>query len=395
MKLKARLLAGHIEEAVAAAAASERNISGGSGMIILPEYHYYAALARAAYFNEVSAEAQADLRRSLADHEEQLRAWAEGCPDNFAGEHALVSAEIARISGNEMEATALYDRAIAAFRRSGFIHQEAIASEIAARFYLDRGYAGLPGLYLREALAAYSRWGASAKVRQLEQRYALVLDEEQRRTTSRGVMRMAAEAFDAQTAVKVSRSLSSEMTPAEMMGSLMRLVVEHEGAERCCLLLTGDGVRLAAEGVVGKDGIDIRVFEQSTAPIATRVPTSIINYVQRTRERVLLSDVGKSSTFAADEYLIRERPKSLLCLPLLKRPGEVGGLLYLENRLVHGAFILRRLSLLEFLAALSLQNTLLRGELALESEKRERAEAALRRSEKWLKELAERPDPIR
>jgi hypothetical protein len=384
-----RLLSGSYADAVAAAAAAERNISGGNGMIILPEYHYYAALARAAHFKDAPAEAQADLRRALEDHEKQLGVWAESCPENFAGRHALVSAEIARLEGRPLDAAALYDRAIMAFRKSRFSHQEAIASELAARFYLDRDYTSLPGLYLREAVEAYSRWGASGKVRQLEQRYALVLDQEQRRSTSRGVMNMAAEAFDAQTAVKVSKALSSDMTPKEMMGSLMRLVVEHEGAERCCLLLLADGLRLAAEGVVGRDGINIQVFEGSAAPIATRIPMSIVNYVQRTQERVLLSAVGESTAFAGDEYLVRERPKSVLCLPLMKNPGEMGGFLYLENRLVHGAFILRRLSLLEFLAALSLQNTVLRGELEQERAKREQAQEALRRSEKWLQDAVD------
>ena len=389
MKIAQRLLAGNYEDAVAAASAARDNLSGGNGFIISAEYHYYGALARAAHFNAVPAEEQAGLRRDLEDHVERLRVWAESCPDNFEGKHALVSAEIARLDGRPLDAAALYDKAIVTSRRSGFTHQEALASELAARFYLDRDYTGLPGLYLREAVAAYSRWGANAKVRQLEQQYALLLDQEQRRTTGSGVMNMAAEAFDAQTAVKVSRTLSGDMTPTEMMGALMRLVVENEGAERCCLLLTGDGLRLAAEGVVGRDGTSIRAFEPGTAPIATRIPTSVINYVQRTRERVLLSDVAENTAFAADEYLLRERPKSVLCLPLMKSPGELGGLLYMENRLVHGAFILRRLSLLEFLAGLSLQNTVLRGELAQESAKRQGAEEALRRSEQWLRDAAE------
>ncbi|AKT39493.1 AAA family ATPase [Chondromyces crocatus] len=393
MKVQERFLAGNFAESFAAAEAAERNIDGGNGMMTLAEYYYYAALARAAHHAEASAEVQADIRRALVEYVERLRVWAENCPDNFAGKHALVSAEIARIEERFSDAAELYDRAIALFRRSRFVHQEALASEFAARFYMSRGYTGLPGLYLREAVAGYSRWGASAKVRQLEQQYALVLDQEQRRATSHGVMKMAAEAVDAQTAVKVSQALSGDMTPAEMMGSLMRLVVEHEGAERCCLLLTGDGLRLVAEGLVGREGINIRVFERGAAPPANRIPMSIINYVQRTRERVLISNLAERNAFGADEYLLREQPKSVLCLPLMRSPGEVGGLLYLENRLVHGAFILRRLSLLEFLAALSLQNTVLRDELAQESAKRRQAEDALQRNEKLLQELVESAGP--
>lgn len=395
VKLQSRFMGGDIEVAAAAALAAGNDAAGGTGMILSADYHYWASLALTAHLLSATADVQSEYRKAVDAHAEQLGKWAESCPDNFAGRHALVSAEIARIEDRHLDAAALYDKAIMAFRQSGFAHQEAIASELAARFYLDRGYTGLPGLYLREAVDAYARWGASAKVRQLEQRYALLLDQEQRRSAGRGVMKMAAEAVEAQAAMKVSRSLSSDMTPAEMMGTLMRLVVEHEGAERCCLILIGDGLRLVGEGIVGREGIDVRVFDQSTAPQATRVPISLLNYVQRTRERVLISDAKDLGAFVTDEYLARERPKSVLCLPLMKSPGEVGGLLYLENRLVHGAFILRRLSLLEFLAALSLQNTVLRDELAQGQAKLDRTEEALRRSEQALRDLIESPSSVR
>ncbi|EYF03063.1 AAA family ATPase, partial [Chondromyces apiculatus] len=390
MKMQACFLADAQEEAVQAAADAERNAAGGEGTLLLAEYHYHAALARAAHFQAMTPALQAETRGKLADHLERLRQWAKNCPENFSGKQSLIAAELARLEGRTLEAASFYDQAIGSFRQNRFIHQEALASELAARFYIGNNYTGLPGLYLREAVSAYSRWGASAKVRHLEQQYALVLDQEQRRATSHGVMKMAAEAVDAQTAVKVSRALSGDMTPAEMMGSLMRLVIEHEGADRCCLLLlSGDGLRLVAEGIVGREGINIRVFERGAAPAATRIPMAIINYVQRTRERVLISNLAERNAFGADEYLTREQPKSVLCLPLMKSPGEVGGMLYLENRLVHGAFILRRLSILEFLASLSLQNTVLRDDLAQESTKRKQAEEALQRNEKLLRELVE------
>jgi PAS domain-containing protein len=388
MKPQARILANQDEDAFAAAVAAERDLSGASGMIILAEYHYFAALATASHLSKAPADAEADLRRSLARHQEQLRIWTETCPDNFAGKHALVSAEIARLTQRPMDAAALYDQAILAFRRSGFSHQEALASELAARFYLDRGFANLPGLYLREALSAYSRWGASGKVGQLEQRYARILDQEQRRATSRSQLSMAAEEFDAQAAFKVSRALSGEMTPQQMMSTLMRLVIEHAGAERCCLLL-GEDLWIAAEANVSKSGVDIGVFERGAVTTPDRVPMSIINYVRRTRERLLLNDTAEVAAFAADEYLRRERPKSVLCLPLMKGPGALGGVLYLENKLVQGAFIPRRLTLLEFLAVISLQNAVLREELARESAERKQAEETLRRSEERLRMLAE------
>ncbi|NUQ77062.1 MAG: GAF domain-containing protein [Polyangiaceae bacterium] len=199
----------------------------------------------------------------------------------------------------------------------------------------------------------------------------------------------SAEQLDTMTAVKASQALSSEMSPDRLMTTLMRIVIEHAGAQRCCLLLpVGDSMVIAAEGMADHQGINVRMPEPGQPPLQSFLPGSLINYVRRTREKVIVNDAASNPMFSMDEYVAGERPKSLLCLPIVRNTAVVG-VLYLENKLIRGAFIPRRLPLVEFLAAISLQNATLYDELAQENAERKQAEATLRKSEERLRRLVE------
>src|SRR5262249_30322081 len=129
------------------------------------EYHFYAALARAAWCEPMGPDACAKHREELWSHERQLRAWAANCPQNFEDRAALIGAEIARIEGRPLDAMDLYERAIASARANGFVHNEALAYELAARFYTARGLNEVAHVYLGNARRGYLRWGADGKVR--------------------------------------------------------------------------------------------------------------------------------------------------------------------------------------------------------------------------------------
>jgi hypothetical protein len=132
------------------------------------EYHFYGALSRAASCDfEPSGERRQHMQ-AIRAHHKQLQAWAENCPDNFENRAALVGAEIARLEGREVDAGRLYEQAIRSARANGFVHNEALAYELAARFYAARGFDEIADLYLRNARYCYVRWGADGKVRQLD-----------------------------------------------------------------------------------------------------------------------------------------------------------------------------------------------------------------------------------
>ena len=170
-KLKARYLSGDYAEAQAAADKAKSLLWTSAVQLQLFDYYYYAALTVAALYEEASADEQSGWRELLPAHREQLREWADNYSPTFSDKHALVSAEIARLEGRDLEAMRLYEQAIRSARENGFVQYEALAHEAAARFYTARGFEKVACVYLGDARYCYRRWGAEGKVRQLEQLY--------------------------------------------------------------------------------------------------------------------------------------------------------------------------------------------------------------------------------
>src|SRR5258705_1997559 len=172
-KLQARFFAGDYASAIDAGERAERWLSPSASRSVFPlgraGIHRFAALSRAACCKPMGPDPYAKHREALAAHEAQLRAWAVNCPENFENRVALVGAEIARIEGRELDAERLYEQAIGSAHDDGFIQNEAIAYELAARFYAARGFRQFAHLYLRSARYGYLRWGAVGKVRQLDE----------------------------------------------------------------------------------------------------------------------------------------------------------------------------------------------------------------------------------
>ncbi|MGD8836274.1 MAG: serine/threonine-protein kinase PknK, partial [Desulfobacteraceae bacterium] len=179
IKLKARYLSGDYAEVIATADKAKPMLWAAAAHIHLLDYYLYTALAVTALYEEASEQKRARWRDLLTAHREQLREWAENYPPNFADKHALLSAEIARIEGRETEAMRLYDQALGSARDNDFVQQQALAAEVAARFYKAQGFEKIAETYHRDAHAGYARWGAHAKVRQLERLHPPLTDRGQ------------------------------------------------------------------------------------------------------------------------------------------------------------------------------------------------------------------------
>jgi hypothetical protein len=151
VKLKTRFLSGEYPEALAAADKAKPLLWASAVMIQLLDYFYYTALTVAALYENATADEQNRWRELLTAHREQLREWAENYPPTFGDKHALVLAEIARLENRDLDAMRLYEEAIRAARENGFVQNEGIGNELAARYYLDRGYETIGHAYLREA----------------------------------------------------------------------------------------------------------------------------------------------------------------------------------------------------------------------------------------------------
>jgi PAS domain S-box-containing protein len=326
------------------------------------DYHFYGALSRAALCKPLGPDPYAKHRDALTTHERDLRACAVNCPENCEDRAALVAAEIAHIEGRELDAGRLYEVAIKSARDNKFVQNEAIACELAARFYATRGFEIIATAYLREARSSYLRWGADGKVLQLDQLYPhLAALAEQR---SAATIDSPVHHLDVASVVKASQALSSEIVFPKLIERLMTIALENAGADRGILMLPSRNEYLIqAEARAAGNKVEVAMRQE---PITqTTCPESLIRYVIRTQESVILNDASKPNLFSADDYLRDGQSKSLLCLPLMKQ-GELTGILFLENRHISHVFTPARIAVLELLAAqaaISLENTRLYSDL--------------------------------
>ncbi len=380
-KLQARFFAGDYASAIEASSKAQRLLWTSISQFETAEYHFYGALAQAASCDSAATSAREQHLDIVAAHHKQLQLWAANCPENFEDRAALVGAEIARIEGRALDAMDLYEQAIRSAQTNSFVHNVALAHELAARFYARRGFETIANAYLRNARYCYLRWGAEGKVRQLERLHPQLFDEPAplRLTTT---MEARQDQLDLATVVKMSQTLSGEIVLDKLIETLMVIAVEHAGAERGLLVLRqGEEQRIEAEATTGRDKIMVRLLDTPAAP--AELPHSVLQYVMRMRESVILDDASAPNPFSADEYIRRKHARSILCLPLVKQ-GELIGVLYLDNNLASHVFTPARISVLKLLssqAAISLQNARLYTELQLENSERRRSEAATRRSE--------------
>ncbi|MGF6244784.1 PAS domain S-box-containing protein [Paraburkholderia sp. GAS38] len=372
-KLHARFLAGDYVAALDAAQRAQPQLWVLVGLFQSLDYFYYTALTLAALYENGSAGEQVAWHALLDEHREQLREWADTYPPTFADKHALVSAEIARIEGRNLDAMCLYEVAIQAASDQGFVQNEGIAHELAAGFCRARGWASAGRAHLNEARSCFERWGAHGKVRQLDARISPIREVATSRlaTPVGNVVQL-----DLLSVAKASQAISSHIVLDDLVDTLMHILLESAGAQTGRLLLAHNAsLALVAEASVAQQTVHVRrhlgdVSHGSAPPESAAreeaLPDSIVNYVQRCQERVLLDDATQANPFSADEYLTRRQPKSVLCLPLMRR-SELIGLLYLENNLAIQAFTPERITVLELLAsqaAITLENARLYRDLA-------------------------------
>lgn len=355
---------GRFADALDAAHAAEPMLGAARATPIEASHHFYHALTLTALYPDAPVSGQAQMARLLESELKKLKLWADNCPQNYCNRYALVLAEIARIEGRPAEAMDLYEEAIGSARDNGFVQQEALAFELAARFYATRGFETFAHAYLRNARDGYHRWGAEGKVRQLDEIYPQLRDDIIAPRSPTAIAETV-EHLDLGTVIKVSEAVSGEIVLEKLINTLIRAAIEHAGAERGLLILQrGDEYRIEAEVRTSSNGVE--VDQQQASVTGADLPESVFRYVVRTKESVLLPDASGQNPFSADDYIREHHARSVLCLPILKQTRLLG-VLYLENNLTPYAFTPARMAILKLLAseaAISVENALLYRDLA-------------------------------
>jgi PAS domain S-box-containing protein len=360
-RIEMHVLAGRHQAAIALADdALLRNVRAYVESV---EYRFYVGLANAAACESSTAERRETHADGLRHHHRELTIRCARNPANFAARVSLLAAEIARVEGRALEAEQLYEESIRSAREAGFVQIEAIAAECAARFYETRGIRTVVLAYLTTARDCYRRWGAEAKVRQLDEIYPQLREKESvpGPTSTIGT---PLDYLDLVTVLKISEAVSGEIVLEKLLDTLLRTAVEHAGAERGLLILPrGAELRIKAEATTSDAAISIALRDQPVS--GAEIAESSVLYAARTQELVILGDDSMEAAFAGDEYLRRNRVRSILTVPLVKH-GRLIALLYLENNLAPRTFTPARVAVLKFLAseaATSLDNARLYGEL--------------------------------
>ncbi|AOW99565.1 hypothetical protein BJP34_08955 [Moorena producens PAL-8-15-08-1] len=350
---------------------TENYLDGVPAAFNVAVFYWYDSLTRLALYPEQNHAQQQQSLDKITKNQDKLKTWADHAPMNYLHKFYLVEAERYRVLGHLLEAMEYYDRAIAGAKENQYIQEEALANELAAKFYLEWGKETIAQAYLSCAYYGYSHWGALAKVEDLEIRYPQFLDsiltektinistgDTITNLTSQGVnttTKNASTVLDLATVIKASQALSGEIQLDQLLSTLMQVVMENAGADKCALILV-KGERLVLQAM--ETANQLALVESIPVEESPDIPQSAINYVKRKLETLVINDITVETILAADPYFIRQQPRSVMCTPIINQ-GKLIGLLYLENHLTTGAFTPDRLEILNLLtsqAAISLEN---------------------------------------
>ncbi|MGL5925612.1 PAS domain S-box protein, partial [Chroococcidiopsis sp.] len=365
-------LFGEYRQAVQSVVLAEQYFDQITAVSLLPLFCFYHSLLLLHRWIEASSVEQEAWLSRVSTHQEKMQKWAEHAPMNYLHKFYLVEAEKARVLGQFFEAEEFYELAIAGAAENEFIQEEALAYELAAKHYLARGRQKIAQTYMKEAHYCYDRWGAKAKVKDLENRYGQFFSQSSRVTAtsippnSGTTSNTSHSALDLASVMKASLAISCEIELEQLLRSLMQVLIQNAGAQTGYLILENSGEWTIEASFELNDGENVcatRVLQ--SLPIANRLPETIINYVIRTHESVILNEATREGNFIQEPYIQQHQTKSIFCLPLLNQ-AKLVGVLYLENQLAVGAFTTERsqvLNLLSTQAAIAIENAFLYSKL--------------------------------
>ena len=353
---------GKIDEAIENADTAEKYIDGAVGSVPVPIYHFYSTLARIEMLD--AHENTKSLKKKISSSLKKMKKWANYAPMNYMNKYCLMNAEYCRVCKEYSKAEEYYDKAIQLSGENGFIQEEALANELASRYYFSKGKTKFAVTYLEDAYRGYKKWGAIAKIQYMEEKYPemflsnvnapITVSKSTSSTTN------TMELLNMTSILKATQTISREIVLERLLEKLVNITMENAGAQRIFFIVKRDeDLFIEARGDVSETN---QVIIESCPVIGSGlVPESIINYVNRTKENIVLDEAStneEAEKFLKDPYIVQYKPKSVLCAPVINR-GILAGILYLENNLLKGAFTEDRISILNVLTAqiaISLEN---------------------------------------
>ncbi|MCV6636727.1 ATP-binding sensor histidine kinase [Candidatus Albibeggiatoa sp. nov. NOAA] len=347
-------------DALSNAEKAEPFINSVIGLPIYPSFYFYSALIYLTLLPQAAANEKELFLYEIKRIQKKLKYWAKHSPDNHAHKYQLINAEIAAKDNCIELAKDCYEHAAQLAQKHGYLQEEALICERAAQFLFRMDKPRLAQVYLNDAHYAYTQWGAKAKVLLLEKQYSqyLIANRHKATTTSAHFIDTAERnhsAIDLASVLKSVQTIASEIVIEQLLKKQMKIVIENAGAQRGALILDKKG-----QWVVEAEGSNDIAVLQST-PITefdAALPITLINYVVRSQEAVVLHHAVQEGDFTFDPHFVHHKAKSVLCLPLINQ-GKLQGILYLENNLATNVFTPDRLEILNIFSsqmAISIEN---------------------------------------
>ncbi|MBD1936254.1 ATP-binding sensor histidine kinase [Microcoleus sp. FACHB-68] len=392
------------------AAQTRHYLAGGMGSIVEPIFYFYDSLNVLATPGESMSESEPRWQR-MQENQAKLKDWADYGPMNYLHKYHLVEAQKHQLLNCKIEALEFYDLAIQGAKENGYIQEEALANELAAKFYLEWGKEKIAQTYMQEAYYGYARWGAEAKINDLEKRYPQLLkpilqqqelnlnpletitsvhrNSASLSTHSSTTATSISEALDFASILKAAQAISSSIKLDELIASLTRILVETSGAKKAVLILPEkDTWQVRAITSIHLDANSSpyiqNILESQPVDICQDIPKKIIYYVKNTQQKIFIENLQTDIPGLMGEYMLTYQPQSVFCLPILNQNNLVG-ILYLENQLTRGVFTKERLKVINLLAsqvAISLENARLYQEAQQALQDLQQAQLQIVQSEK-------------
>jgi PAS domain S-box len=340
-------------EAIECGQKVEKNVSRFVGIIDIAIFYFYDSLVKLAVYSTSSEEEQEEILAKVNKNQEKMYTWSKFAPMNFLHKFYLVKAELCRVTRKSDKAIKYYDKSINLAKENEYLNDEALAYELAGKFYLDEGRLEIVKLYFREARYKYQLWGATAKVKELEDKYPNLF-------LNNNTVINDAHNIDLFSIMKASQAISSEINLDGLLSRLMTVMIENMGAQRGILLLKRSG-KLIIEAYIDAANNKKTMLIHQPLDKCEELPKTVIRFTGRTGEDVVFPNKEDKSLFNKDTYIINKKPKSFLSTAI-KLKNEIKGVLYLENNLAEGVFKPDRIKVIEILstqAAISLENAML------------------------------------
>ncbi|WP_413199812.1 AAA family ATPase [Nostoc piscinale] len=403
---------GKYEQAGEQAAIAQQYIHASAGSFMMVVLVFYDALIHLSQYETADAKQQSKIIERVNSHQEKLQNWANLAPSNHQHYCQLVAAETLRVLGQNYDAMAHYDSAIAGAKTHGYLQDEALSNELAAKFYLHWGKEKVASGYMQEAYYCYARWGSQAKTQDLENRYPHLLQPIlQQKIASMNVLETLSaqvnplvsvhssqqptrssstninSSLDFAAIIKASQAISGTIHLDELLQQLTQIILHNSGGDRCALILSNHQGEFFVRAIATPDNTELLDEPLEGNP---NLPIKFIQYVKNTQEIVVVNEL-QTDLPVIDEYLLQRQPKSLLCLPILNQ-GNLIGILYLKNRSTSNVFTSDRILILNFLctqAAISLENARLYQDSQIYAHQLEESLEKLRLSENRFQKLAD------